>query len=70
MRREEASETPRKSKQIVSVVKHMCFMGMNSAADLCFSNTGCCLEIDEYIQSSGCLLVRVEGKGAGKEEYG
>lgn len=44
-------------------------MGINLATEVSFSNTGCCLEIHEYIQTSGCFLGRVEEKGVSKQEY-
>lgn len=45
-------------------------MGNNQLTEICFTSTGTSLEIGEYIQTSGCLLGRVDEKGVGKQKYG
>lgn len=47
---------PPKSKKVWST----CVLREWTQMLIFVSVTGCCLEIDEYIQSSGCLLVKVK----------
>lgn len=59
MKRGEISEIFRRVNKLASVTKHI--MGINTATDLPhFSNTGCCLEMDEYIQSSAYVFIRIK----------